>query len=147
MEEFIMKKEYYFFFIFVIASATLIGSTIAVISNMGNIVNHQSATLNDIEVKSDKSTDNTTTTNVNANKDTVTETNYELMVVSDLEQQQIDAMLKQLGKTDAQDNSQFISEFQQLNSLPATGTLDSKTLHLIITQVTLNQASRAAGRI
>lgn len=142
-----MKKEYYFFFIFVIASATLIGSTIAVISNMGNIVNHQSVALNDIEVKSEKSTDNATTTNVNANKDAVTETNYELMVVSDLEQQQIDAMLKQLGKTDAQDNSQFISEFQQLNSLPATGTLDSKTLHLIITQVTLNQASRAAGRI
>lgn len=145
-----MKKEYYFFFIFVIAGATLIGSTIAVISNMGYIINHHN-TLTDIETKSDISNNNASTIDVDADKDTVTEiedeTDYELMVVSDLEQQQIEAMLEKLGKTDAQNNSQFISEFQQLNSLPATGTLDSKTLHLIITQVTLNQASRAAGRI
>ncbi|MGI5880181.1 MAG: hypothetical protein ACOX6L_06255 [Syntrophomonadaceae bacterium] len=140
-----MKKEYYFFFILVIAGATLIGSTIAVVSNMGKIINHHNAPQS--EVNPDKSTENTSAVDVNADKDTATEAAYELMVLSDLEQKQIDAMLKQLGKTDAQDNIQFISEFQQQNSLPATGTLDSKTLHLIITQVTLNQASRAAGRI
>ncbi|MDD3853540.1 MAG: peptidoglycan-binding domain-containing protein [Syntrophomonadaceae bacterium] len=142
-----MKKEYYFFFIFVIAAATLIGSTIAVISNMGNIINHHNATQTDAGVKPDKSAYHVSADEINIGKDAVAETDYELMVVSDLEQQQIDAMLKQLGKSDDQDKGQFISEFQQLNSLPPTGTLDSKTLHLIITQVTLNQASRAIGRI
>jgi len=67
-------------------------------------------------------------------------TTSDIMVVTAEEKAQITEMLHQLGMPQGGDYNQFIKDFQQRQNLPATGSLDSCTLRVIINKTTEQKA-------
>jgi hypothetical protein len=69
----------------------------------------------------------------------------QLMVVTAQEKEEIRKMMLQLGMSEDEQESDFISKFQRSHNLSITGTLDSQTLNTMIKQVTYNSAARATN--
>ncbi|MDD3365420.1 MAG: peptidoglycan-binding domain-containing protein [Syntrophomonas sp.] len=69
-----------------------------------------------------------------------------LLVLSQEEKRDIEMMLSSVGIPANTDYSQRIRQFQEKNTLTATGIMDSQTLGALINKVTINQANRHLGR-
>jgi hypothetical protein len=140
------------FLFLMICAAVMTGATLGVISNF-DIMLHQSQLISDSTAASidqlpvepgDNSEIASSVPITVATNDQVSRSN-QLMVVTSQEKEEIRGMLRQLGMSEDEQESEFISNFQRSHSLNATGNLDSQTLNLMIKQATYNRASRSAG--
>jgi len=145
-----------FFLVMVLMAAVVAGATIGIVSNLGiiidrvNVINSGSA-VPDAEVASEvhKTSPKVEKTTAESSSQPAVASAYctgvtsDLMVVTGEEKAQIIAMLQQLGMPANGDYNQFIKDFQQQQSLPATGSLDSRTLRVIINKTTQQRAQRA----
>ena len=156
-----MKKESLFFLVMVIMAAVIVGATIGIVSNFDTIVNrinimNSEAKTQSTEVADGVSADSASvdtemadpasseqpaamqgTSAVNAGS---TATTSDVMVVTNEEKAEITEMLYQLGMPQGADYNQFIKQLQQQESIPATGSLDSRTLRVIINKTTEREA-------
>lgn len=140
-EELGMRREHFIFLILIVAAAVITGSTIGFASNFDVIAAHiKQPEINNLD---------SPVTTVDKDKDKLS---FDLEVlpsldtdlnISEKEQKQIVEMLNILGMVDNTNYNQFIKDFQTQHALPPTGSLDSKTLNLIIEQVKLTQTSRS----
>ena len=152
-----MTRGQMFFLFLMICAAVITGTTLGIISNFdillqqSQLVSTSAATASDglpnleqppelgdvQEVTSRGSM--TVNSNDQGNRST------QLMVVTAQEKEEIRKMLLQLGMSENEQESDFISKFQRSHNLSITGTLDSQTLNVMIKQATYNSAARAAS--
>lgn len=148
-----MTRGQIIFLVMIICSAIVTGTTIGIVSNF-DIIAQQA------QISLEKNADGAAADSVPpineynqvppADHLTVASNNpvsrsSQLMVVTTEEKEEIRSMLRQLGMSEQQQETEFIREFQQSHSLDATGNLDSQTLNLMIKQATYNKASRAVN--
>lgn len=147
-----MTRGQMVFLFLMICTAVMTGATLGVISNF-DIILHQSQLISNstaaaIDHLPNEPGDISETTSsaamTVANNDQVSRST-QLMVVTTQEKEEIRKMLRQLGMTEDEQESEFISNFQRSHSLSATGNLDSQTLNLMIKQATYSRASLSAG--
>lgn len=144
-----MKKEYYWFFMFILAAALVTGSTMSIITNF-KYISQQSKQQQQQKSLPEK-TDNESTLSVDESNTSKTYstaagemladngTSSNKMVISNDEQEEINAMLEAMGSNDV-DYTLRIKDFQGKNSLPVTGVMDTETLNLLINKATLQKA-------
>lgn len=145
-----------FFLVMVLMAAVVAGTTIGIVSNMGIIIDrvnviNSGAAVPDTEIAAEVHNTSPEALKTPAESSSepaaasayCTETTSDLMVVTGEEKEQIIAMLQQLGMPVGGDYNQFIKDFQQQQSLPATGSLDSRTLRIIINKTTQQRAQQA----
>lgn len=140
-----MRREYFIFLILIVAAAVITGSTIGFASNFNIIASQlnspQTASVDEQVMTTDNEITAIDVINID-NNETAFVIDSELNI-TEKEQEQIIEMLRILGMVNTSDYNQFIKDFQTKHSLSPTGTLDSKTLNLIIEQVKLQQTSRS----
>lgn len=157
-----MKKENMFFLILVLMAAVIAGATLGIVSNFDIIVDRINMMNSEAQVHNAELADGEeamTTPAPTAEKTPVAPpaqpsalsgsssaagnsapVNSDIMVVTPEEKAQITDMLYQLGMPQGGDYNQFIKEFQQQQNIPATGSLDSRTLRIIINKTTEQKA-------
>lgn len=134
-----MKREYYIFLVLIVAAAVITGSTIGIASNFDIIASKTiPAQITTIDNPPTSTENDEAISNIALTTDFNTDLN-----ISEQEQVQIIEMLYILGMVNTSDYNEFIKDFQTQHALTPTGSLDSKTLNLIIEQVKLEQASRS----
>lgn len=145
-----MKKEYYWFFMFILAAALVTGSTMSIITNF-KYISQQSKLQQQQQKSLPEKADNESTLSVDESNTSKTKstaageiladngTSSNKMVISNDEQEEINAMLEAMGSNDA-DYTLRIKDFQEKNSLPVTGVMDTETLNLLINKATLQKA-------
>lgn len=157
-----MKKENLFFLVMVLMAAVIAGATIGIVGNFDIIVNRVNIMNSEAQVQKAELADGDETTctptakkapaetetqpaaiSGGASAVTVTSTTSDVMVVTPEEKAQINEMLHELGMAEGGDYNQFIKDFQQKQNLPATGSLDSRTLRIIINKTTEQKARQA----
>lgn len=148
-----MKKEYFWFLIFILAAAVVTGSTLGILANFEYISkqsqirqqemkaveanpNEHSSLPNQVQASNNKPGSADTTPQLAANGATDTT----VMVVSQTEQFEIDAMLNAVESSNNKDYSTRVRSFQERNALPITGIMDSQTLNTLINQVTIQKS-------
>jgi len=156
-----LKKENMFFMIMVLMAAVIAGATMGIVSNFDIIVDRINIMNSEAQAHNEEIADGeeaVTAPAPPAEKDTPepqaqpsalsgtssvvtsTSTNSDIMIVTPEEKAQITDMLHQLGMPQGGDYNQFIKEFQQQQNIPATGSLDSCTLRIIINKTTEQKA-------
>lgn len=152
-----MRKESLFFLVMVLMAAVIAGATIGIVSSFDiivdriNIMNSEVLSHNKELAESEEAANAPASTEENAPADTQVQpaavtgtsaggtsnsTTSDIMVVTAEEKAQITEMLYDLGMPQGGDYNQFIKDFQQRQNLPATGSLDSTTLRVIINKTT-----------
>lgn len=138
-----MRKEHYIFLVFMVAAAVVCGYTLAFASCYKTIISEnppagiiasEKAQQPSQNPKPQESESTAATQLASANSET------EMMIVSQDEQQEIEEMLRTLGMQEGQDLEEFLIDFQKEQNLEPTGNLDSITLNTVITQTTLQKA-------
>ncbi|MGB4304520.1 MAG: hypothetical protein WBJ34_12145 [Syntrophomonadaceae bacterium] len=152
-----MTRAQMFFLFLMICTAVITGTALGIISNF-DILQQQSqlvitstATASDELPNEEQSAEkgdcqeqtSSGSTSV-ASYDQVSRST-QLMVVTAQEKEEIRKMMLQLGMSEDEQESDFISKFQRSHNLSITGTLDSQTLNTMIKQVTYNSAARATN--
>lgn len=151
-----------FFLIMVLMAAVIAGATIGIVSNFDlivdriNVMNSQAQAHNaELAESAEAATDSapaaekapvktdTETSAVSSGTSAVStsgNTTSDIMIMTSEEKAQITEMLYELGMSQGGDYNQFIKDFQQQQNLPATGSLDSRTLRVIINKTTEQKA-------
>lgn len=148
-----------FFLVMVLMAAVVVGATVGIVSSFDIIVNRINVMNSEAQVQKAEIADDEATSPPAAEKtaaetavqpaaaagtSAVTSSNAsttsDVMVVTAEEKGQITQMLHELGMPEGGDYNQFIKEFQQQQSIPATGSLDSRTLRVIINKTTEQKA-------
>lgn len=156
-----MKKESLFFLVMVIMAAVIAGATIGIVCNFDTIVNRINIMNSEAKTQSTEVAEGVSTDSAPADTETAdpasseqpaaiqgtsainaggTATTSNVMVVTNEEKAEITEMLYQLGMPQGGDYNQFIKQLQQQESIPATGSLDSRTLRVIINKTTEREA-------
>lgn len=153
-----MKKENMFFLIMVLMAAVIAGATMGIVSSFDVIVDRINVMNSEVELhnkalaeaeeadtaateKAPAETQAQAVAVSGASTGSITySTTSDIMVVTAEEKAQITEMLHQLGMPQGGDYNQFIKDFQQRQNLPATGSLDSCTLRVIINKTTEQKA-------
>lgn len=157
-----MKKESLFFLVMVLMAAVIAGATIGIVSSFDiivdriNVMNSEAQTVNTEVAEGEEASDPAMVTEKTppdaADQPTAyqgttdgvsSSTSSDVMVVTSEEKAQITEMLHELGMTEGADYNQFIKQFQQQQSIPATGSLDSRTLRVIINKTTEQKAKQS----
>lgn len=152
-----MKKESMFFLVMVLMAAVIAGATIGIVSSFDiivdriNVMNSEVESYNNELAESEEAATDPASTVEKAPAETQAEpaavngtsaggtnisTTSDIMVVTAEEKANITEMLQDLGMPQGGDYNQFIKDFQQQQNLPATGSLDSATLRVIINKTT-----------
>jgi len=154
-----VKKENLFFLVMVLMAAVVAGATIGIVSSFDIIVDRINLINSEAQVQNAEIADGEEATGAPAAEKApaettvqpaavqgasvgtaTTSTTSDVMVVTAEEKAQITQMLYELGMPEGGDYNQFIKEFQQQQSIPATGSLDSRTLRVIINKTTEQKA-------
>ncbi|NLW91708.1 MAG: hypothetical protein GXY34_08925 [Syntrophomonadaceae bacterium] len=153
-----MKKENMFFLIMVLMAAVIAGATMGIVSSFDVIVDRINVMNSEVELHNKalaeaEEADTAATEKAPAENQAQAvavsgastgsinySTTSDIMVVTAEEKAQITEMLHQLGMPQGGDYNQFIKDFQQRQNLPATGSLDSCTLRVIINKTTEQKA-------
>lgn len=149
-----MKKEYYWFFMFILAAALVTGSTMSIyanfkyISQQSKLQQQQQDQKRLPEETNNKSTQSEDQVNTAKTKPTAVvdqkladngTSDSNNMIISQDEQEELNSMLSAMGSNN-EDFSLQIKDFQEKNSLPVTGIMDTDTLNILINKVTLQKA-------
>lgn len=158
-----MKKENMFFLIMVLMAAVIAGATMGIVSSFDLIVDRINVMNSEVQLHNNELAEKEEAENAPAasekqvsaenqaqaqpaavsgtsSGDVSTSTTSDIMVVTAAEKTQITEMLYQLGMPQGGDYNQFIKDFQQQQNLPPTGSLDSRTLRVIINKTTEHKA-------
>lgn len=157
-----MKKESLFFLVMVLMAAVIAGATMGIVSSFDiivdrvNVINSEAQTVNTEVADGEEAADSAVVTKKTPPDASDQPTAYQgtasgvsdgtssdVMVVTSEEKAQITAMLHELGMAEGADYNQFIKQFQQQQSIPATGSLDSQTLRVIINKTTEQKARQS----
>lgn len=147
-----MKKEYYLFFMFILAAALVTGSTLSVCANFKYLSQQSKLQQQQQKSISAKKTSDAASTADNSNTSKTESavaagpkladngtSGSNKMIISHDEQAEITAMLEAMGSGN-EDYTLRIKDFQEKNSLPVTGVMDTETLNLLINKATLQKA-------
>lgn len=154
-----VKKESLFFLVMVLMAAVVAGATIGIVSSFDiivdriNVMNSEAQTMNTeiadgeeaanpavVTEKSPPAADQPTAYQGTSGEVSSSTPSSDIMVVTSEEKAQITEMLHELGMPQGADYNQFIKQFQQQQAIPATGSLDSWTLRVIINKTTEQKA-------
>jgi len=151
-----MKKEYFWFLILILAAAVITGSTLGMITNFKYISQQSKIRLQEnkaVETKAIKLNNSSSPKQTQAvnNEPVSTDSapqqlaangasDTTIMLVSQTEKDEFDAMLNAVESNHGADYSARIKSFQEKHALPITGVMDSQTLSILINQATLQRS-------